>query len=259
VRNTPKGKNRSPHAKQVNFKPDKVYRPSFTLLEAVQTDDVQGTAKEKLHSIQMDPHLRDLAQQQIMARLKSVQILNWNSPKLRLTGNKKSDIYVITTIVDDYSKDPVTCELNSFSNINKGDRLTIASEFGVKMFQCSGRIPTYLDIRILVVRSKKGIRDLGQALASIRGDSDFKDTVQKLASLVTGPIGIVTAQIEQIVGVIGKILQLKKDDQLCYYCATITRDFDNLAIGKEICDGNALVRFCYKIEAGSVLDTLIAD
>jgi hypothetical protein len=124
------------------------------------------------------------------------------------------------------------------------------------MYQHSGKIPAYLDIRIFIARSKQGIRDIGQALATIRGDNDFKSTVQKLASLVTGPIGIVTAQIEQIIGIIGKVLQLKKDDKLYYYAATISRDFDNLGIGKEICDGDKLVQFCYQIQAGSILESI---
>jgi hypothetical protein len=227
----------------VKFTPDKEYRPSFSLLQQIQEDTVKGTAKEKLLSIQMDSQTQLLAQEQVLVRLKEMSILDWKS-----WFSDESDIYVITLVVDDNSQSPFKLELKSFPHVRKGEKLTIGS-FGVQMYQHSGRVPSYLDMRILVARSKQKLRDAGEALGDIRNNNDFKSAVQTLSSLVTGPIGIVASQVDTIVGIIGAILKIQNDDQLLYYPVTVSKNFDNLGIGLN-CDETRFVKLCYQIQAG---------
>jgi hypothetical protein len=196
-----------------------------------------------LLSIKMDSQTQLLAQEQVLVRLKEMSILGWKS-----WFSDESDIYVITTVADDNSQSPFRLELKSFPHVRKGDKLTIGS-FGVQMYHSSGRVPSYLDMRILVARSKQKIRDAGKALDAIRNNNDFKSAVQTLSSLVTGPIGIVASQVETIVGIIGAILKIQNDDQLLYYPVTVSKDFDNLGIGIN-CDNTRFVKFCYQIQVG---------
>jgi hypothetical protein len=229
--------------KPVKFTPDKEYRPSFSLLEQIRDGTIRGPAKDKLLRIKMDAQTESRARDQVLVRLMDMTILDWKS-----WFSAESNIYVITTVVDDDSKSPFSMELKAFPHVRKGDALTIG-RFGVKMYQKRGKVPDFLDMRILVARSKQGIRDAGEALEAIRGNTDFENAVQTLSSLVTGPIGKVTSQADTIVGLIGAILKLQDDDQILYYPVTVSKDFDNLGIGKK-CDDTKFVKFCYQIQAG---------
>ena len=203
--------------------------------------------------MKMSPQLQRIAQKQLMARLKSVQILDW--PYRIRRG--EPDIYLIATVIDDNNNAPFTLKLDSFPKLRQEELLPIDSQFGVQMYRTAGNIPAYLDIRILVARSNEGIRQAGEAMTSIESNPTFKSAVATLSTLIAGPVGIIASQADRIIGIIGAILKLKKDSKLCYYVATISRDFDNLAVGQQIEYENRYVALSYKIEAGTSKEIVI--
>jgi hypothetical protein len=229
--------------RHVKFTIDKEYRPNFRKIQKFQ----KGTLKKEDHVVQMDSGTKELAKQQVLLRLTEVKILNW---KRRLRIGNEADIDVITMVTDGKPNDQAqNVELKTFPKIRRGSKLTIGSP-GVQLYQNSGDVPPFLDIRILIARNRQGARDIGQALTGIRNNSDFKTAVAKLSSIITGPIGAITSQVDTIIGIIGAILQIQKDDKLLYYATTLHRDFDNLGIGTH-CDGTPYVELCYSIHVGS--------
>lgn len=227
----------------VRFTIEKEYRPSFKKILKSQRKGLQ----KQDHLIQMDPGISALAAKQVLLRLNEVSVLKWKST---LGLGKEADIDVVTVVVDDANK-PLTLELKSFPKVKRGEKLSIG-KFGVQMYQESGRIPTFLDMRILVARNKQGVRDVGQALKQISESQDLQGATNVLSSLISGPIGTLTSQVDTILGIIGTILGIQKDDQLLYYATTVHRDFDNLGIGKH-CDGTEYVEFCYSIQVGNTV------
>lgn len=203
--------------------------------------------------MRMSPQLQQIAQKQLIARVKSVQILDW--PYHFRRG--EPDIYLVATVIDDNNNTPFTLKLDSFPKIRQDELLPIDSQFGVQMYRTAGHIPAYLDIRILVARSKEGIRQAGEAMTSIESNPTFKSAIATLSTMVAGPIGVLASQADRIIGIIGAILKLQKDSKLCYYVATISRDFDNLAVGQQIEYKNRYVSLSYKIEAGTSKEIVI--
>lgn len=175
----------------------------------------------------------------LLMRLTKVKILNWNS-----RWSKKATIYVITTVTDGKSATPINLDLKSFQNIQKGDALSIGSP-GVAMYMKTGELPPFLDSRILIARSKQGDRDVGSMLEEISKNNDYKSALTALGGLIGGPVAPIFSQVSLITEIIGKILQLEKDDQLIYYPITVTREFDNYALGTH-CDTNRYVEFCFE-------------
>ena len=100
-----------------------------------------------------------------------------------------------------------------------------------------------------MARSAKNLRDMGKAIQKVKNNSDVRDAVSTLAALATGPVGGVLSQAEEIMGIVGAVLELQRDDQLLYYVVTVHRDFDNLGIGTT-CDKTKLVDLCFKIQVG---------
>ena len=229
----------------VKFTIDKEYRPHISELQQELEKQRELTEVERTkRTTNMTPKLLELAQEHILVSLKDMQIIDWHS-----WFSNQSDIYVVTTVTDGTSNNPLKLELKDFPHVKRGDKLSIG-EFGVMMYERSGTVPDYLDIRILVARNKQPTRDAGKALQDISNNNDFKNAVSVLSSILSGPAGIVTGQIDNIVGIIGSILSIQNDDKILYYPVTVSKEFDDLGLGIH-CDGTQFVKFCYQIQLGA--------
>ena len=231
--------------KPIEFRLDKSYRPSFSEIKKLERG---GMDRGRILDIQMSDSTLEKAQKQVLMRLNKVKILDWKARFEAIGIGDETNIYVITLVADGESDKINRLTLSPFTHVRKGQTLSIG-KFGVAMYQRSGLVPRYLDIRILVARSAKNLRDMGKAIQKVKNNSDVKDAVSTLAALATGPVGVVLSQAEEIMGIVGAVLELQRDDQLLYYVATVHRDFDNLGIGTT-CDKTKLVDFCFKIQVG---------
>ena len=133
-----------------------------------------------------------------------------------------AEIYVLVACVDDKG---TTAEdilkranLNGVveENIQDGDELTLGPG-GLPCYSAKdGDVPSRVAWAIAVYESDKGIRDLGKQLEDISNDKRFKALAAGVAALMTA--GTVAAALTmlstEILGLIGKILQFNKDDQL---------------------------------------------
>jgi hypothetical protein len=222
--------------KMVKFRLLKGNRPHIKELRKMRIEKVRGPPPPSFV-----PSGTPLPQTgSILVRLKKVKILNWNS-----RWKRKVSIYVFTTVLDETSKNPVSLDLKTFDHVKKGDELSLGKP-GVAMYQKTGMLPGFLDMRILVARSKQGYRAAGDLLIEISKNKDYKNAVSELISIAGGPVSVLINKFDLIVGLIGAILKLQKDDQLLFYPATVTRDFDGYLPGLH-CDIKRYVDFCYEI------------
>lgn len=221
-------------------------------LSKIQQLEVNRLPPESYRDMAMDDQTLNLAKQQVLARLRVVTVLDWKS--WFGVGNE-SDIDIVSVIVDGESDRPCEMQLKSFPKVQKGASVSIDPDYPVMMYERAGKVPRYLDIRILVARNRQGVRNVGEAMLSITNNNYYKSAVQTLSSLVTGPIGAVLGQVDAIVGTIGAILKLQADDQLLYYAGTLSRDFDKLGIGPHD-RTTKFVEFSYVIQAGPVREFL---
>ncbi len=179
----------------------------------------------------------------LLMRLQEVKIKGWNTKWGRLV--RKVPIYIITTVVDGSKENPIKLQLKSFNNVERGTILSIGN-LGVSMYYKKGKLPEFLDTRILIVRSKDSYRYAGGLLHKINQNSEFLDAVKELSVLSGNPLAILS-QVDSIIDIIAKILILQRDDQLLYYPVTISKEFEKFSPGKR-CEQFRYVDFCYKID-----------
>lgn len=133
-----------------------------------------------------------------------------------------AEIYVIATCVDDKVADAEEilkrAVLNGIveENIQDGDKLTIGPG-GLPLYSAKDDdVPSRVAWAIGVYESDKGVRDLGKQLEDISKDDRFKALAIGVAALMAA--GSVAAALTtlstEILGLVGKILQFDKDDQL---------------------------------------------
>ena len=178
----------------------------------------------------------------VALRLNKVKIKNLNS-----YIRKKSSIFVITAVSDGSTDDPVLISLDSYDNIKEGCKLPMSQI--LIYYKESEKLPSFIDARILVVKSNKGIRDIGTALTKIKNDSQYKSAVESIVPLLSG--GVLAEPLKTslnfIIQIVGNILKTKKDDKLLFYPFSLVKVFDGYKQSK--CDNNEYAEICYEVQS----------
>lgn len=71
-----------------------------------------------------------------------------------------------------------------------------------------------------------------------------------LAATPTPILSTVVGLADKVINIIGGILKMNRDDQICYYAATFADKFDNLGVGQHRHTKSNEVEFNYEILAG---------
>jgi hypothetical protein len=229
---------------KADVEPDIIDRPSLALIENLERNRLSKSLTSNLMSMALDSSITE-----VMIRLKQVRILNIHEPIFDKTG----EIYLVTSVADGSEEKPLSIKIETFSGIKRGDTLDIAEE-GVSIYQSpSGKLPRYLDIRLQIVESDKELRDAAEIEKAISEQQGFKDIQKLLTTLATAANPMLSTFIDLAGGVIpliGKLLEMNKDDQICYYAATFTDKFDNLGVGLHSHTKPNEVEFSYEILSG---------
>ncbi len=229
---------------KVDVKPDLIEQPSLELIENLEKNRLSKSLKGKILEMALRPTITT-----VMIRLKKVQILNIHEAP----WDKSAEIYLVTSIVDGIREKPITINIKTFNGIKKNDFLDIADP-GVMIYENpTGKLPRYLDIRMQIVESDKKIRDTAEIIKTINDNQNFKDIqeiLKTLASTANPMLGTVLQVTSGVIPLVGKVLEMNKDDQLCYYVGTFTDKFDNLGIGIHEHTKYNEVKFSYEILAG---------
>ena len=183
----------------------------------------------------------------VVMRLKKVKIID-----IKTRFSKKASILVVSAVYDGRKnqKNPVSIKHKPFNDIKEGENLTIG-RFGVSMYQKHGKIPFSLTPNLLVYKSNKGFRNVGDTITKIQNNKEFITSASTINSLLSAdPLSsVIVHSIISIAGIIGKFLKVKKDDQLLFFEDTLIHPVDGFN-HKEIQEGNKYVKFSYSVETG---------
>jgi len=229
--------NRNPSFVLSNFQPSTKNLRKKSISKAKSKRPIKLMALSGLNKIPLIQQKKAVA-----IRLDKVLIKDLNS-RIR----KKASIIVITTVSDGTKENPVMVTLDSYDNIREGCKLPMSQ---VMMYHKeSEQLPSFLDGRILIVKSNQGIRNIGTALSTIKDDSQYKSAIDALVPLLAG--GVLTEAVKTtlnlVVQIIGNVLKTKKDDKLLFYPFSLIRVFDGYKLAK--CDNNKYAEICYKVQS----------
>ena len=144
-----------------------------------------------------------------------------------------SDLYLILASADNLGGEPYLMTVKGFEDVDDGEDLPVErTAYYWKAEGDNPKPPGQVHLLVSVVKSKQGIRDLGNALAKLRGEDDFKAVVAKVVAAATtgGGTAIVDASMA-LAGAVGTILGKVDDSPLMTQVLSFTDingDFDQL-------------------------------
>ncbi len=167
----------------------------------------------------------------VLVRVRDIQVLDNHSNRL-FGGDAAADVYPIVMVVSDGGQGAYEiAHLPVFNGIFDGDFLPIAGHLDVGRF---GRMPSFIDVHLLLMRSNERQRDIAKAIDDALQSDDGKAAVVALNALVTAANPIAGAAVgiaRDILQVVTRVLSNEKDEQIFYGVGSFAKDPDNLGIG----------------------------
>ena len=191
---------------------------------------------------------KKMNQKHARMQLRSVKINNFVEGPF----DNHAEVYILSIVTDGEQSDPVKVSIETYKNIRRKDSLLLGPS-GVTLYRsASESLPQFLDYRLYVMESDQAARDIGSLLEQIRSDPKFGEATAQIAA-ATGISGvaapIVAPAIDLIIGVVQRILQMNKDDQLLFTAGTYSRTFDELgAKYGEVYQSNRLASVSYEVQ-----------
>jgi hypothetical protein len=212
--------------------PDRIIRPTFGFVDAGR----QAVAP-KVRALKPDAKVAQL-------NLTGVYIIDNHE-----IGD--GEVFLISTIVDGISKEPITVELKTFHGVKDDSALPLVDP-GVTLYQNMQEVPTFLDWRLIIGESDSPIRDKGAFLKELAKDDDWKSVTATLKTALStaNPVaGVVVGLVDGLVGVIGRIMEINNDDQIGYLAVSYNKTLDDLGAGVHKAKvGDAWVRWMIRVE-----------
>jgi len=143
-----------------------------------------------------------------------------------------SNLYVVTSSVDNLGTEPYSLNLKGFADVDDGEQLPVdRTVYYWKEDGTKNKPPGAIHILASIIKSNEGIRDVGAALASLRKADDFKAVIKAIIAAATGGGAGIYEAFLPLVGVIGEVLG-KIDDAPLFTTVLsytdINGDFDQL-------------------------------
>ena len=147
----------------------------------------------------------------------------------------------------------MTLEVKTFNDVSDGEALQIGPA-GLAMYRNEvGKLPRYLDYRILVAESDQELRDAGSVIEEIRNDGTFKsfrDNLLVLTGAAAPTIALATAAADFAMNLVGRILKMNRDDQLIYIAGSFDDAFDDLGVKLgPVAHKNSYAKVIYQVQA----------
>jgi hypothetical protein len=143
-----------------------------------------------------------------------------------------SNLYVITSSVDNLGTEPYLLNIKGFADVDDGEQLPVErTVYYWKEDETKKKPPGAIHILASILKSHEGIRDTGKALASLRKKDDFKAVIKAVIAAATGDGAGIYDAFLPMVGVIGEILGKIDDTPLFTTVLSYTDingDFDQL-------------------------------
>lgn len=180
----------------------------------------------------------------IEVRLSNVNISDNKTPKVfPFPGFAR--VYFVNLIVSDLSADTLSLDLNGFEKVDDGDKLSLdRTLFAWKKTEKNTIAPSQIHVFSSLIKSKQPLRDVAKIMSEVKNDSNFKDTVTSLNSIMKTASNVtnISNLIFQVAGIVGGFLGKVDDKPLLTWVQSFTDlngDFDIL--GKT--DKNATNKF----------------
>lgn len=222
-------------------KPDILYRPSGELENMLMINAMPIKAASVLKALSLDPSITD-----VEVRLKEVFIFDNRDPG-------KGDIYLVNVVTDNLSVEPFTLTIKTFEDIHDNEGLQIGPA-GLTIYRNpQGKVPRFLDYRIMVMESDQEIRQSGEVINEIRNNDQFKAVRENLiamAAVAQPTAALITAATDLVIGLIAQILKMNEDDQIIYVAGSFNDKIDDLGVKYgPIAHKNEYARVSYQVLA----------
>jgi hypothetical protein len=221
--------------------PDVIYSPSEQVRNLMAFGALPARVSNTLRAMSIDPSVTD-----IRMSLKEVYIKD-----TRDLG--KGDIYLVTLVTDNLSSEPFTITIKTFEDIHDGENLQIGPG-GLAIYRNEpGKIPRFLDYRILVVESDQEIRQAVDVLEQVKEDEQYKsfrDSLSAMAGVSQPATALITVAADFIIGLVARVLRMNRDDQIMYVAGSFDDKFDDLGVKYGlVVHKNQYGKVTYQVEA----------
>lgn len=168
-----------------------------------------------------------------------------------------AEVYVIAYCIDDTvqkAEDLLNSQLLKHKieeNINDGDDMTLGPGGILCYSKKDNNVPSFLSWAIAVYESDQGLRDFATALEQVGDNDKFKSITTAISPLLTtgSPAAILAGMAVEVVGLVGNILRLNKDDQLFLVQDFYDTDLDREGVKtvRTVIRSNENIRLQYKL------------
>jgi hypothetical protein len=221
--------------------PDVIYSPSEQVRNLMAFGALPARVSNTLRAMSIDPSVTD-----IRMSLKEIYIKD-----TRDIG--KGDIYLVTVVTDNLSSEPFTITIKTFEDIHNEENLQIGPG-GLAIYRNEpGKIPRFLDYRILVVESDQEIRQAVDVLEEVKEDEQYKsfrDSLSAMAGVSQPATALITVAADFIMGLVARVLRMNRDDQIIYVAGSFDDKFDDLGVKYGlVVHKNLYGKVAYQVEA----------
>jgi hypothetical protein len=196
----------------------------------------------------------------VRVKINTVQVMQGLEPGFLGLGPAKG-VYLVTSVVDGISEQPVTFNGQVHERVKNGDVLPIGTEGGrdqpLNVYLKEGGLPSILGMSVVVFRSNENLRQFGGLITEVTADKRYvqlTDIIATAAKAAVPAYGIIFQAANEIIGLVGSLLKATPDEQLGYYEARFTRRFDALGVGHHPPEGVGYtvavgrVRLAYQVD-----------
>ncbi|MCB2203689.1 hypothetical protein KQI65_02990 [bacterium] len=159
--------------------------------------------------------------------------------------NAEAELYLIGVALDNISSDPLSFKVDTFrisssdpsdddTPESRPDRLLQFGSTGWSFYRSpNGKLPTYLDLNMVLFESDEDLRETGQIMKDLATNEELKGmknsaiAMLKSASTATWA-GFASNMALQVVGLIGKYLVLNQDDVISHLQASHSTAFGDI-------------------------------
>ena len=164
----------------------------------------------------------------------------------------KAEIQLVSVVTDGVSAEPIQLYSELYEGIGRNTELPLGPS-GVALYRTSdGKVPQFLDYRILIMELDEDVRQAGELLDAVRQDDQFKQFRSALLAATTiasPPAALITAATDFALNLLARLLKANKDDQLLLLRGSFSNTFDELGTKYGLINqANSNAEIAYQVE-----------
>lgn len=141
------------------------------------------------------------------------------------------EIQIISIVTDGVSAEPIQLHTEVFEGIRRKTELPLGPG-GLALYRTSdGKVPEFLDYRILIMELDDDVRRAGEILDAVRQDTQFdqfRAALLTAAAVAAPPAALITAATDLTLNILTRLLKADRDDQLLLVQGSFSNTFDDL-------------------------------